>query len=109
MKLPPQLLVCALAVVALPAAAHDDPWVQRNRSGTINYAPRPGVFVVDEVDHYHRTVRLRARNGATADVHVDDDVYDLSKLKPGDRIQVDFLVPDEVDERPAAATIWPLR
>jgi hypothetical protein len=107
----PRLLAMLFAAVAsLPTigVAMDRP-VRRNQSGTINYAPRPGVFSVVAVDPYERIVRLRARNGAAADVYVRDGVYDLAKLKPGDRIQVDFLVPDDVDKRLAAATIWPLR
>lgn len=104
-----QLCAAALVAVALQAVAQDDPWAHRNQSGSINYAPRPGVFVVVEVDDYESTVTLRARNGVTADVVVDDRVYDVSRLKPGDRIQVDFLVPDDGEERLAAATIWPLR
>jgi hypothetical protein len=103
------LLAAALAVVALHAGAYDSPPVHRNQSGSINYAPRPGVFVVVAVDDHERTVRLRARNGVAADVVVADDVYDVSKLRPGDRVQVDFLVPNDKAEPLAAAAIWPLR
>jgi hypothetical protein len=102
------MLFAAFASLPTIGASMDRP-VRRNQSGTINYAPRPGVFTVVSVDAYNRTVRLRARNGAAADVYVGDRVYDLAKLKPGDRLQVDFLVPDDVDKRLAAATIWPLR
>jgi hypothetical protein len=34
-------------------------------------------------------------------------VYDLSKLKPGDKIRVDFVVPDESNSELRAASIWP--
>ena len=104
-----QLFAAALVAVALQAVAQDDPSFHRNQSGSINHAPRPGVFVVVEVDDYGSRVTLRSRNGAMADVIVDDRVYDLSKLRPGDLIQVDFLVPNDGAERLAAAAIWPLR
>ena len=103
------LLAAALAVVSLQGLAADEAPVHRNQSGSINYAPRPGVFVVVDVDDHGRTVRLRARNGVAADVVVADEVYDVSKLRPGDRVQVDFLVPNDDKERLAAAAIWPLR
>lgn len=103
------LIAAALVAVALQAVAQDDAKIRRNQSGSINYAPRPGVFVVLAVDDYARTVTLRARNGVTADVVVDDRAYDVSKLRPGDVIQVDFLVPNDEGEPLAAATIWPLR
>lgn len=103
------LLTAVLVAVSLQAAAQDASWGRRNQSGSINYAPLPGVFVVVDVDDYESTVKLRARNGATADVVVDDRVYDVSTLKPGDLVQVDFLVPNDNEDAPAAATIWPLR
>jgi hypothetical protein len=101
------LLLAGLAVAGLPTAAAQEDGVRRNRGGTINLAPLPAVYIVLAVDDYHRIVRLRARSGATADVHVPEGVYDLERLAPGDRVRVDFRVPNEGDPQLAAATIWP--
>jgi len=103
-------MVGALVLVTAQASAADDSMtVHRNQAGTINYAPRPGVYTVVGVDPYNRMVRLRSRSGPVAEVYVGDGVYDLSKLQVGSQVRVDFLVPDENNERLAAATIWPLR
>ena len=103
-------MVSALVLVTVQASAAEDPMtVWRNRTGTINYAPRPRIYTVTGVDTYNRVVRLRARNGLVAEVYVSDAVYDLSKLQVGSQVRVDFLVPEENSERLAAATIWPLR
>jgi len=79
----------------------------RMQEGGINYAPQPDVYAVVSTDPSNRTVRIRAADGRSGDVYVGEDVYDLSKLKPGDRIRVDFLVPDGQNNRLSAATIWP--
>lgn len=102
------LLLSALVAV-LPPATSDNADARRNQSGSLNYAPRPGMFLVVAVDDTRNTVRLRARNGAEADVHVDERTFDLRSLNPGDIVQVDFLVPNEGDPPLAAATIWPVR
>src|SRR5580765_650158 len=39
--------------------------------------------------------------------YVGESVYDLSKLKAGDKIRVDFVVPDESNSELRAASIWP--
>src|SRR5512134_3472408 len=65
-----------------------------------SYAPlTTSVFEVLSVRASDRVVRLRGKDGKTADVHVADHVYDLSKLKAGDQVRVDFLQPDEGDTR----------
>ena len=61
--------------------------------GGINYAPQPAVYVVGLVDAKNRTVGIRAADGRTGTVHVGESVYDLSKLKSGDKIRVDFIQP----------------
>jgi len=43
----------------------------------------------------------------TGVVQVGPSVYDLSKLKAGDRIKVDFVLPDEKNKELRAASIWP--
>jgi hypothetical protein len=103
------LLLIGLAAAALPGVAAEDRPPYRNQGGTLNLAPRPGVYIVVAIDGYDRIVRLRARHGGTADVHVPEGVYDLARLQPGDRIRVDFAVPSEGDSQLAAATIWPAR
>lgn len=80
---------------------------QRMQGGTINYAPQPAVYAVDAVDTAARTVRLRAEDGRTGFVQVAPGVYDLSKLKPGDKVRVDFVVPDAANGTLRAASIWP--
>jgi hypothetical protein len=110
----PSTVLAGLIVFAAPAFAADlaapsgaPGW--RNQSGSLNYAPRPGSFVVVAVDEYRRLVRLRSPNGWEGDVVVDERIHDLSSLKPGDALQVDFFVPDEAGDPLAAATIWPMR
>lgn len=109
----PAILATSFAIgspaLATEASADRSPPPSRNQSGSLNYAPRPALFVVVAIDEYHRILRLRARNGAEADVHVDDRIHDLATLRPGDLVQVDFFVSGAPDEPLAAATIWPLR
>ena len=59
------------------------------------------------VDADARTVQLRAADGRTGVVQVGASVYDLAKLKAGDKVQVDFVVPDEKNPQLRAASIWP--
>jgi len=59
------------------------------------------------VDTDARTVELRAENGRTGFVQVGPSVYDLSKIKAGDKIKVDFVIPDEKNKELRAAAIWP--
>jgi hypothetical protein len=81
---------------------------RRSQGGGINWAPAPGVFTVVSVDSYSRKVRLRSGDGKTGDVFVGEDIYDLSKLKTGDKVQVDFVIPDSMNPKLSAATIWPV-
>ena len=81
---------------------------RRNVDGQgINYAPEPAVYSVLSVDADARTVQLRAANGRTGVVEVGPSVYDLSKVKAGDKLKVDFVVPDEKNPQLRAAAIWP--
>ena len=82
------------------------------RPGTIpaeeNYAPMAiGVLEVLAVRPADRVIRLRDKEGKTADVHVQEHVYDLSKLKAGDKVRVDFFQPTQGDPRVRAAGVWP--
>jgi len=82
---------------------------QRMQGGGINYSPQPAVYSVILVDSNGHTVRLRAADGRTGVVYVAEGVYDLSKLKAGDKIRVDFLVPDATNSKLSAASIWPVK
>jgi hypothetical protein len=82
------------------------------RPGTIPadeaYAPMAiGTLEVLSVRPADRVIRLRDKNGKAADVQVQEHVYDLSKLKPGDKVKVDFYQPVEGDSQLRAAGIWP--
>ena len=66
----------------------------------------PGVYVVVGVDARADTLQLRDEGGRTAVVHVKDHVLDLASLKPGDEVQVDFLVPEAGSTRHEAGSIW---
>jgi hypothetical protein len=79
------------------------------QGGGINYAPQPDVYSVISVDSYARTVQMRAADGRTGDVYVAEGVYDLSTLKAGDKIRVDFVVPDAMNSRLSAASVWPVK
>ena len=66
----------------------------------------PGVFVVRAVNDRDNIVRLSDADGWTADVHVGADLFDVSELKPGDEIVVDFVVPNDSNSRLEAAGVW---
>ena len=74
-----------------------------------SYAPAAaGIFEVVSVQESDRVVRLRASDGKALDVSVAEYVYDLSKLKAGDKLKVDFFQPDEANPKVSAAGIWPV-
>jgi hypothetical protein len=67
-----------------------------------------GVHEVLSVRPADRVMRLRDKEGKEADVHVQEHIYDLSKLKPGDKVKVDFFQPTQGDPRVRAAGVWPV-
>ena len=82
------------------------------RPGTIpadeTYAPMAiGTLEVLSVRPADRILRLRDKDGKAADVHVQEHVYDLSKLKAGDKVKVDFYQLDEGETQLRAAGVWP--
>jgi len=79
----------------------------RNKGG--GGGQEPGIYQVVSVDTYARTILLRGADGSTASVKVPGGVYDISKLKSGDRIQVNFYVPDSMNPGLRAAGIWPVQ
>lgn len=109
-------LFTTAAVLGILAAAPG--WARVGGGGV---GPRPGirnpgggggqpveVFTVVSVDTSGRTLQLKAADGSTASVKVPDGVYDLSTLNAGDRIQVNFYVPDSMNPGLRAAGIWPV-
>ena len=66
----------------------------------------PGVYVVVAVDPKAETLQLRDGGGRTSVVHVNDHVLDLESLKPGDEVEVDFLVPAAGSNRLEAGNVW---
>lgn len=79
----------------------------RNKGG--GGGQEPGIYQVVSVDTYAQTVQLRGADGSTAAVKVSSDVYDISKLKSGDRVQVNFYVPDSMNPGLRAAGLWPVQ
>jgi hypothetical protein len=119
MRRPPIALLCVLAVAAAAMSfaveaqrvdggrrdrVHPPESIPANES----YAPlTTSLFEVLSVRTSDRLVRLRGKDGRTADVLVQDHVYDVSKLKAGDKVRVDFFQPDDGDTRLRAAGVWP--
>ena len=79
---------------------------QRMVGGGLNYSPRPAVYDVLSVDRNDRTVQLRAADGRIGNVYVDEAIFDVSTLKTGDKIRVDFVVPDATNKSLRAASVW---
>lgn len=111
-------LVCALVATAAPGSvpAQSVGGIRSDRvlrPGTIAAEERQapmaiGVHEVVSVRAADRVMRLRDKEGKEADVHVQSHIYDLSKLKPGDKVKVDFFQPNQGDPRVRAAGVWPV-
>jgi len=118
MSLHQRVLIPAFIVMALISTVADaqraGPGDRRPRPLTTvpaveSYAPAAaGIFEVVSVQESERVVRLRASDGKALDVSVAEHVYDLSKLKAGDKLKVDFFQPDEANPKVSAAGIWPV-
>jgi hypothetical protein len=65
-----------------------------------------GVYDVVGVDTYARTIDLQGADGSVSTVKVPEGVYELHKLKPGDRVQVNFYTPDAMNPGLRAAAIY---
>ena len=98
--------VCIGLLAALP---WQPLFAQRMVGGGLNYAPLPAIYAVVSMDRDARKVRLRAADGRTGDVYFPEGVFDLSTLKPGDQIKVDFVKPDKADKGLKAASAWPVK
>jgi len=83
----------------------------RNQGGGVNLAPADPILQVVSVDSYSRIVQMRRPDGKTVNVYVGDGIYPLSQLNPGDKVQVNFLVPDGLGDpnQLKAANIWPVK
>ena len=82
---------------------------RRDQTGGVNDAQPPAIFTVVSVDSYGQTLKLRAADGSVSNVYVDSSIFDITKLKAGDRVRVDFVVPDAMNPRLSAASLWPLK
>jgi len=107
------LIAPAALTSAPPASAQVShgitPVAGRTAGGGMNYAPRPGLYTVVLVDAKGRRLRVRDVDGKTLDANVAEGAYDLSKLKIGDKVRIDFVAQDTPEKKPTAATIWPAR
>jgi hypothetical protein len=78
-------------------------------TGGVARGPLPGVFTVRSVDAGQNILRLADDEGQTGDVEVQSHVFDLSTLRSGDEVEVDFIVPTGNDSgRLVAAAVWKL-
>jgi hypothetical protein len=102
------VIVFGTAAQAQRVGGADDRPGFRNQGG-VNQGQPPAEYVVVSVDSYAQTVRLRAADGSIAAVFIPDGVYDLSKLSSGDKVRVDFLEPDGMNNRLSAGNLWPVK
>jgi hypothetical protein len=75
-------------------------------SGSTGTGASPGVYTVVAVDTRADLLQLRDADGRTGSVHVNDHTFDLSSLKPGDEVEVDFAVPEPGSTVLQAGGIW---
>jgi len=80
-----------------------------NRDDGVASGALPGIYTVADVDAKAETVTLRDETGRTAGVRVNENLVDLDSLKPGDQVEVDFLLPDPGSTVLEAAGIWKLQ
>ena len=105
-----KLLTLATLVTLILSAPLQAQMRDRNQGVGVNLAPSDPVLQVVSVDSYSRVVKMRDANGKTLDVQVGEGIYDLSKLKIGDKVQVNFLEPDGLgSHKVKAANIWPVQ
>jgi hypothetical protein len=71
-----------------------------------NHAQLPGVYLVRAVNDRDDTIQVSDDQGQTAAVHVRPDVFDISKLKPGDHVTLDLIMPHGKGSRLEAASLW---
>ncbi len=103
--------VLVFGVQALAQVRGGDGVRNRNQGGGVNEAPADPILQVVAVDSYSRIVQMRRPDGKTVNVYVGEGIYPLSQLNPGDKVQVNFLVPDGLGDpnQLKAANIWPVK
>jgi hypothetical protein len=99
----------ALFLLAGPAACAFAQNENRPRNQGGGGGQPMGVYNVVGVDTYARTVDLQAADGSVSTVKVPEGVYELHRLKPGDRVQVNFYTPDAMNPGLRAAAIYPVK
>ena len=100
-------LICSTLAHAQYGRGEERP---RNQGGSVNMAPADPILEVVSIDSYARVVTMRGPGGRTVNVQVGQDIYDLSKLAPGQKVQVNFLIPDDGSGKQLkAANIWPVQ
>jgi hypothetical protein len=104
-------IVLALSTQVLAQARDGDGVRNRNQGGGVNLAPADPILQVVSVDSYSRIVQMRGADGKIVNIYVGEGIYPLSKLNPGDKVQVNFLVPDGLGDpnQLKAANIWPVK
>jgi len=101
------VLVCSSLAHAQYGRGDERP---RNQGGSVNMAPADPILEVVSIDSYARVVTMRGPGGKTVNVEVGEGIYDISKLAPGQKVQVNFLIPDDGSGKQLkAANIWPVR
>jgi hypothetical protein len=75
-------------------------------NGGVATGATPGVYSVVAVDTQAESLQLRDGDGRTALVYVNGDNFDLASVKPGDEVEVDFLVPEPGRTRLEAGGVW---
>ena len=75
-------------------------------SDGVNRTLPPGLFVVRTVNAREKMVQLSDADGRTARVLVESTVFDLKKLKSGDEVLVDFVLPTSAKAPLKAAGMW---
>ena len=78
-----------------------------NASDGVNRAQPPGIYVVRGVNDRDNVIQLGDANGRIETVYVGTDVFDVSDLKPGDEVIVDFVVQSRSGYRLEASNVWP--
>jgi len=102
------VMVVAAVTLSSPASGQKREEPHRNQNNGVANPLANGVFTVVSVEPYGRTVEMQGPTG-TVKVHVGEGIYDISKLKPGEQVQVNFLVPDGLSTKLSAASIWPVK
>lgn len=78
-----------------------------NASDGVNRAQSPGIYVVRAVNDRDNIVQLSDADGRVESVYVRPEAFDISDLKLGDEVVVDFVVQSGSGSRLEAANLWP--